>query len=155
MRNESPAGHRERLWPSPWLLIALLLLLPAVTMVVIPINASVAVPTAVAVYLVITGTLTLMSPVIELSGGELRAGSARIPVSALGEVELLGDAALRRVLGPEADARAYLVVRGYIHRGLRIEIVDAEDPTPYWLLTSRRPQTLAAAIEAAKAEAKA
>lgn len=155
MRNESPAGHRERLWPSPWLLIALLLLLPAVTMVVIPINASVAVPTAVAVYLVITGTLTLMSPVIELSGGELRAGSARIPVSALGEVELLGDAALRRVLGPEADARAYLVVRGYIHRGLRIEIVDAEDPTPYWLLTSRRPQTLATAIEAAKAEAKA
>ncbi len=155
MRNESPAGHRERLWPSPWLLIALLLLLPAVTMVVIPINASVAVPTAVAVYLIITGTLTLMSPVIELSGGELRAGSARIPVSALGEVELLGDAALRRVLGPEADARAYLVVRGYIHRGLRIEIVDAEDPTPYWLLTSRRPQTLAAAIEAAKAEAKA
>lgn len=155
MRNESPAAHRERLWPSPWLLIALLLLLPAVTMVVIPINASVAIPTAVAVYLVITGTLTLMSPVIELSGGELRAGSAKIPVSALGEVDLLGDAALRRVLGPEADARAYLVVRGYIHRGLRIEIVDAEDPTPYWLLTSRRPQTLAAAIEAAKAEAKA
>src|SRR5690606_22497955 len=152
---ESPAGHRERLWPSPWLLIALLLLLPAVTMVVIPINDSVAVPTAVAVYLIITGTLTLMSPVIELSGGELRAGSARIPASALEEVERLGDAALRRVLGSEADARAYLDVRGYNHRGLRIEMVDAEEPKRFWLLTSRRPPPLAAAIEAAKAEAKA
>jgi len=46
-------------------------------------------------------------------------------------------------------------VRGFIHRGLRIELIDSEDPTPYWVVTSRNPQRFAAAIEAAKAGVKA
>ncbi len=150
MSTDSPRVFRERLWPSPWLLITLLLLVPAVTLTLTPINAGVALPTAIAVYLLVAGSLVLMSPAIEVSGEELTAGSARVPLSALGESQTLGDTALRRLIGPEADARAYLLVRGYIHRGVRIDIVDDQDPTPYWVLTSRRPEELAEAIRTAK-----
>lgn len=150
MSTDSPRAFRERLWPSPWLLITLLLLVPAVTLTITPVNAGIALPTAIAVYLLVAGSLVVMSPVIEVSGKGLTAGGARVPLSALGESELLGDTALRRLIGPEADARAYLLVRGYIHRGVRIDIVDDEDPTPYWVLTSRKPKELAEAIRAAK-----
>lgn len=155
MSKVSPSNYRERLWPSPGLMIALLLLLPAVYMVITPIQASLAIPIAIAVYLLIAGSLVLMSPVVQISGGEFSAGSARIPVTALGEVELLDDAGLRRAIGPGADARAYLLVRGFIHRGIRVEITDPADPTPYWILTTRRPQQLAAAIKQAHAETSA
>lgn len=153
MTKASSSNYRERLWPSPGLLIALLLLLPAVYMVITPISRAMALPLAIIVYVVISGSLVLMSPTVQVSGGVLSAGSARIPASALGEIELLDDAALRRTIGPGADARAYLLVRGFIHRGLRIEVIDANDPTPYWVLTSRKPQRFAAALESAKAEA--
>ena len=155
MSNDSPSSYRERLWPSPGLMIALLLILPAVTMVMTPINAAFAIPTAVAMYLLIAGSLVLMSPVVQVSEGVLSAGSARVPVTALGDVQELDDAQLRKTIGPGADARAYLLVRGFIHRGLRIEIIDDQDPTPYWVVTSRKPQRFAAAIEAAKAGVKA
>lgn len=155
MSNDSPSSYRERLWPSPGLLIALLLILPAVAMVMTPINATFAIPVAIAMYLLIAGSLVLMSPVVQVEGGMLSAGSARVPVSALGDVQELDDASLRKTIGPGADARAYLLVRGFIHSGLRIEIVDSQDPTPYWVVTSRKPQRFAAAIEAAKAGIKA
>ena len=125
MSNDSPSTYRERLWPSPGLMIALLLLLPAVAMVMTPINATFAIPTAIAVYVLIAGSLVLMSPVVQVVDGVLSAGSARVPVSALGEVQELDDAKLRKTIGPGADARAYLLVRGFIHRGLRIELPHA------------------------------
>ena len=49
-------------------------------------------------------------------------------------------------LGTDADARAYLVTRPYIDRGVLVPIADDSDPTPYWLVSSRRPDALAAAL---------
>jgi hypothetical protein len=43
------------------------------------------------------------------------------------------------------------VVRGWIHRGVRIDNIDPADPAPFWIITTRHPQKLAEAIEAAKA----
>lgn len=151
MTKPRESEFNEKLWPSPWLLITLLLLIPAVTMVILPLNQSLAVPLGVLVYAIIAGSLTLMAPSIRVRNGMLHAGGASIPLSLVGETETLDESALRRVIGPGADARAYLLVRGHIHRGVRLEIRDETDPTPYWVLTTRKPQTLVAAISAAKA----
>lgn len=153
MSNDSPTYH-ERLWPSPLLMVILLLLVPAVTMIVFPLNPSLAIPIAIAVYLIIAGSLVLMSPTLSIRDNQLLAGNARVPVALLGEVELLDEKSLKRVIGTDADARAYLVVRGHLHRGVKVHLRDASDPTPYWVLTTRRPQELAQAInEAKKADA--
>jgi hypothetical protein len=150
MSTDSSTPFRERLWPSPWLLVMLLLLIPAGLLAVTPLNAAIAPYIAVGLYLVIAGSLTLMSPTVEVADGRLSAGNANVPVTALGQAEVLGDAGLRRALGPGADARAYLMVRGYIHRAVRVEVTDPEDPTPYWIITTRRPKQLAEAIASAK-----
>lgn len=152
MSQASPAraSYRERLWPAPTLFIALLLIIPAVMLAVTPLNADLALPVALGIFAIVTGSLLLSAPTISVSGGELTAGSARIPVALLGAVETLGADRLRATIGPGADARAFLLVRGYIHRGVKLEVVDPEDPAPYWVLTSRRPAELAAAIEAAR-----
>ena len=47
---------------------------------------------------------------------------------------------VRRLAGVDADARAYLLLRPYLKRGVRIDITDPADPAPYWLVSCRRPE---------------
>lgn len=138
---------KERLIPGPGLFIALFLLAPAGAIVMLAVNTTVAIPVGLLFYAVVMAVLCLSSPVVKVQNGTLTAGSAQIPVSQLGEVTPLGREALKLVLGTEADARNFLIIRGWIQTGVSVEIADPEDPTPRWVITTRRPQALAEAIE--------
>jgi hypothetical protein len=82
--------------------------------------------------------------------GVLRAGRAHIAVADTGAVQPLDAHEMRLLAGRDADARAYLLIRPYLRRGVRVEITDPADPAPYWLVSSRRPDRLAAALAAAR-----
>jgi hypothetical protein len=83
---------------------------------------------------------------ITVSDGRLHAGRAQIAAEHLGPAVALDADAARRLAGREADARAYLLLRPYLKRAVRVDLTDPADPAPYWLLGSRRPDELAAAI---------
>ena len=51
--------------------------------------------------------------------------------------------ATRRAAGVDADARAFLLLRPYLKRSVRVEITDPADPAPYWLVSTRHPDELA------------
>jgi len=86
------------------------------------------------------------APRVDVEGGWLRAGRARIAGEFLEDAEPLDPAETRRVAGPAADARAYLLIRPYLKRSVRVTVRDDRDPTPYWLVGTRDPEHLAAAI---------
>jgi hypothetical protein len=141
-------AFRERLWPGPagWLIAAGLGAL--VGLVLFPISVGLAWGVgalAVVLALVITAALT---PQVAVAGGELRAGSAHIPLPLLGPATPLADDGLRTALGPDLDARAYVCIRGWVHTAVRVELMDPEDPTPYWIVSTRRPRALVAALSA-------
>lgn len=83
---------------------------------------------------------------ISVRDGELRVGRAHIAGHHLGRVEALDAEQTRRTAGVDADARAYLVIRPYLDRAVRVAIDDPQDPAPYWLISTRHPERLAAAI---------
>lgn len=85
---------------------------------------------------------------VVVGAGELRVGRARIEARHLGSTEALDAEQTRRVAGVEADARAYLVLRPYLARAVRVEITDPADPAPYWLVSTRHPEQLAGAVGA-------
>lgn len=87
---------------------------------------------------------------LEVAGRTVAAGRARIGIEHVGEVTALDEPATSRALGAEADHRAFLLTRPYIPTTVRIQVRDAADPHPYWLISSRRPQAFAAAIEQAR-----
>lgn len=147
------ATYRERLRPGAGLFVALLLLIPAVMLMVTPISGGAALPIAIGVYVVISAALWLLSPVLRIENGRFAAGNAQISVSLLGAARTLDRDGLRREIGPGADARSYLLIRGYIHTAVQIKVVDPADPTPQWIVTTRRPAQLLAALEAAKSPA--
>lgn len=83
---------------------------------------------------------------IDVGDDGLTVGRATLRPPHIGAAERLGRADYRRRLGTGADARAYLVTRPYIESGVLVEVADDRDPVPYWLLSSRRPEALAAAL---------
>lgn len=87
---------------------------------------------------------------IRVVGDSLIAGEAKIPVTALGDAEVLDPEEARAWRTYKADTRAFLLLRAYIPRALRVEVTDPADPTPYLYLSTRDPEGLAAAIAAAR-----
>ncbi|MFC8872979.1 DUF3093 domain-containing protein [Streptomyces sp. NPDC057148] len=90
---------------------------------------------------------------IRVVGDSLIAGEARVPLSALGEAEILDPEEARAWRTHKADTRAFLLLRAYIPRAVRVPVTDPEDPTPYLYLSTREPERLAEALKAAKAAA--
>lgn len=86
------------------------------------------------------------APLIVVTGDTLRAGRARIPLDALGRAEAFAgeEAVLER--GQRLDARAWLLIRGWIKPVVKVAVLDPLDPVPYWLLSTRNPRRLSAAI---------
>jgi hypothetical protein len=90
---------------------------------------------------------------IRVVGDALIAGDAKIPVAALGDAEIMDQEEARAWRTYKADPRAFMLLRAYIPTALRVQVTDPVDPTPYLYLSTREPQRLAAALEAARAAA--
>lgn len=144
-------AYRERLWPSAWVFGATALVIPASLLVFLPINIAAGVVVAVVLYGGALAVLIATSPVIAVSSGELVAGRARLPLEFAGEVQIFegNEAFLER--GRRLDARAWLVIRGWVKPVVKVPVLDPRDPVPYWLVSTRRPQGVAAAIERGRA----
>lgn len=101
---------------------------------------------AVAAALVAAGLVWYGSAAITVDDEGLRVGRYRLEADYLGEVTAHSASATRDRLGRDADRRALLVVRGYIPTSVEVAIADPADPHPYWLISTRRPDELAAAL---------
>ncbi|GAA1910801.1 DUF3093 domain-containing protein [Nocardioides lentus] len=108
--------------------------------------------TALVMAVVAAAYLTYGSAVVEVADGHLRAGRARIELDHVGRVEALDREQARLAAGPQADARAFLLLRPYVHRAVRVEITDPADPAPYWLVSTRHPEDLARALSGQRRE---
>jgi hypothetical protein len=53
---------------------------------------------------------------------------------------------MRAARGRSLDARAYLCIRGWLPQGVKVTLRDPADPTPYWLISSRRPDDFVSAL---------
>ncbi len=88
-----------------------------------------------------------MSAVVELTTSTLRAGRATLPLGVVQSAIPLDAASARLQRGTEADPRAYVLLRGWVSSAVIVKFDDPLDPTPYWYVSSRRPEVLADTIE--------
>lgn len=157
-RTTAPAGFRdpftERLTPSRAVWLALAGLAVSIGVIALPFGPVTAgITLLVAVALIGVG-IRWSTPLVAVRDGELLAGRAHVPVGLLGPAQTLGQDELRHALGPSLDARAFLCIRGWLPRAVRVPLEDPDDPTPYWVISTRRPQELATALERARERAR-
>ena len=148
VEHPTPGTYRERLTvPLRWWVQGVMLVVSLWLAVVVAVPGPVAWAVAgLALGLLVLCLVSYGAAQVRVADGELRAGRARISVAHLGAVHALDAEAARRIAGPEADARAYLLLRPYLSRAVQVHLTDPADPTPYWLISTRHPDRLAAAL---------
>ena len=97
---------------------------------------------AAIVWLYIATSLT-----IEVNDKELRVGKAHIHLSFIGQCVDLDAQAIRLTRTRDADPQAFLAIRFWASKGVRVAINDTRDQTPYWLISSNRGAELIQAIK--------
>ncbi|MFF0268596.1 DUF3093 domain-containing protein [Kribbella sp. NPDC004536] len=140
--------YRESLRvPVSWWIIATATVVTLFVIVAVPVNT---IAGALVGGLAAVGLLALFlrygGARVEVDEQHLRAGRAEIDRTYLGDVEALTGDAARNAFGRDCDPKAYLVLRSYLPGAVRVQITDPGDPAPYWLIATRHPDRLAAAL---------
>lgn len=79
-------------------------------------------------------------------GPQLRVDDARLPVRFIADVIPLDATGKRELLGPLGHPLAFVVQRPWVGGVVQVVLNDPADPTPYWVVSSRAPERLAAAL---------
>jgi hypothetical protein len=87
---------------------------------------------------------------IVIDGGRIIAAGSQLALADAGEVQQLDEVQARALRGPRADPRAHLLIRPYLRKAVYVEVTAADAHAPYWLLFTRHPAALAAAIESSR-----
>jgi hypothetical protein len=86
---------------------------------------------------------------IAVTGSEFLVHDARLPVAVVADVVALDAAGKREVLGVGAHPLAFVVHRPWVGGAVQVLLDDPADPTPFWVVSTRRPIELATALLAA------
>lgn len=76
----------------------------------------------------------------------LLVDDANLPNTVVSRSMVVPGSARQNALGRQLDPAAYLVSRPWVSEHVLIVLDDPEDPTPYWLVSSKNPETVLAAF---------
>jgi hypothetical protein len=107
---------------------------------------------AIAATLAVAIGIVVNTPLIQIDELNFRAGRARLPLQYVGKVQKLDEQQSRRARSTDANSNAHFQLRGGIKATVIIEVTDPTDPHPYWQVSTRKPDSLIAALTTAKAK---
>lgn len=134
---------REVIRPPLWLLAFIyFMFLSLVIAVWAALGNLSALITLIALTLALIGIAISAKSEINLTQDEFSVDKAHISREYLAEVEVLDRDAMRLLRTRDADPAAFLAIKFWVSTGVKITLKDQRDPTPYWLISSRRPKEL-------------
>lgn len=141
-------AYREVISPPLWLLAFIYFLLFSM---VIAVWASLSpqitrVSFALSILIVVLIAITSRSK-ITVEGSKLRVNQAQIEVKYLGKATALSKQEMAVLRTRDADPAAFLALKFWLSRGVKIEIDDDRDKVPYWLISSKNPEKLVQALK--------
>jgi hypothetical protein len=149
LNREQLYFERLRVPVSWWLVSASCVLILGTTL-----WAGFSVAIGLSVYLVMSGLLALAlltfgSVTVEVTPAEVAVGSRRLIIGQITEVSPMDAEQTTALRGPRADVAAFLLIRPYLPESVYL----APAGQSYWLIGTRRPAELAAAVAEARSRA--
>lgn len=121
-------------------------MIPTMTLVIAPWNVFLGFAIGLVIYAAIIVALIASAPSIELTETELCVGKAHIERKYIGAASAYSGSHAATARGTGLDARAWIFFRGWVNAVVRVDLTDPNDPTPYWLFSTRNPEKLVAAL---------
>jgi hypothetical protein len=141
-------AFREVIRPPLWLIAFIYFMLFSFVLAIWAAFSNVIAVNAFAIALVLgLVAIYLSTSTIEISDGELRIRRAHIPVKFLGSVQIIEKNDFGRARTRDADPAAHFAITFWISEGVKVAVNDDRDPTPYWLISTRKAKELKAALE--------
>lgn len=88
------------------------------------------------------------------TGVELRVGKAHLPLDVASKAAIVPATAKSAALGRQLDPLAFVQHRTWVKQMVIVVLDDPDDPTPYWLVSTKRPEALLAVLTAHGVEAR-
>ena len=144
--------YSETVWPSWFAMSPIVLIAPSIALVITPFTDFVVATLAGSVAFVFCLIAVLaMAPKIVVTKNRnqitLHVKNAAIDAKHIGSITVITKDEVRAERGPRLDARSFRVFQTSVSEMVKIHIDDKEDPTPYWLLSTRNPSQLIMALE--------
>jgi len=152
-RTTAPPRYRERLRLSWWTWLPALLV-DAIVAIEFTLGFATIpawLPFAVVIPLTVAGLIWVSRISVTVTGDELLVDDARLPVAVIADVVALDAAGKREALGIGSHPLAFVIQRPWIGPAVQVLLDDPADPTPYWLISTRKPVELATALLEASA----
>ena len=144
----STTTFREIIRPPLWLIAFIYFMLFSLVLAIwAAFDNRTAVGAAIVAVLIGAFALFKIKGEINCDGQELRVGRAHIGYQFCGEVTVLSRAEFLRARTREVDPAAHLALFFWISEGVKIEITDPRDPTPYWLISTRHGKDIKQALQ--------
>ena len=141
-KTKSPL-YKERVLPNFGTFAAIFALLPSIAIISEPFDVRIGLAIGIVVVITIWTLLIFRAPTIELSNLKLKVGRVGIFRNLIGQAEVISKDRIFLERGPNLDPGAHKVFQGSVKTAIKIAILDPEDPTPYWLISTRKPHKLA------------
>jgi len=91
--------------------------------------------------------ISLSTPLhIDVDSTHLRVGGASIERRFITHATALSSHEMALIRGRNANPLCWMALRFWVSTGVKIEINDPLDPTPYWLVSAKRAPALAEAL---------
>ncbi|MEV6843974.1 DUF3093 domain-containing protein [Actinoplanes sp. NPDC051411] len=147
-RITAPPRYRERLRLSWWSWLPALLVDAIVAIEFTLGFASIPtwLPFAVVIPLTVAGLIWVSRISVTVTDDELLVDDARLPVSVIADVVALDAGGKREALGIGSHPLAFVIQRPWIGPAVQVLLDDPDDPTPYWLISTRKPVELATVL---------
>jgi hypothetical protein len=109
------------------------------------------IPFAVVIPLALLLTWRAGRGAVQIDDSELRVRGAHLPRDVIGAVIELDSRTVRLLAGRHGDPAAYVVLQAWIGPGVQVMVEDPDDPTPYWLFSTRHPERISQILRAGRA----
>jgi hypothetical protein len=138
--------YSERVLPNIGTFAAVFVLLPSTVIIAEPFDLRIGIVVGLIAVSTIWGLLVFRAPRIQVSKNHLRVGRVSIARSLVGTPKAIDKSEIFAERGPNLDPAAHKVFQGSVKTAVKIPVTDPEDPTPYWLVSTRNPEKLVEAL---------
>jgi hypothetical protein len=139
--------YSERILPGFSFYLATLFLPAAVGLIALAFDATLALYCSSLAEIVLIAISIALAPRIVVTTNFLMVGNARIPRDKLSGNQAVAKESAFIERGQNLDPKAFIMFQIGVKGLVKVSLKDPEDPTPYWLFSSRHPALVLQALE--------